>query len=123
MKKNQTIETLYNLNTLIECVCVVALDRGKTKFTMDLLLEKHQPFDKIIWIAPEYSLKQVKMKNFIEMIGKHISVFSDINKDQPEIEKLIEEYYNKDFQTVIIIDDMMSEQNKFISNSVHCWTS
>jgi hypothetical protein len=51
---------------------------GKTKHTMDLLLEKHQPFDKIIWIAPEYSLKQVKMKNFIEMIGKHISVFSQI---------------------------------------------
>jgi hypothetical protein len=97
------------------CVCGGS-GSGKTKFTMDLLLEKHQPFDKIIWIAPEYSLKQVKMKNFIEMIGKHISVFSDINKDQPEIEKLIEEYYNKDFQTVIIIDDMMSEQNKFISN-------
>ena len=97
------------------CICGSS-GSGKTKFCMDMLLQKLQPFDKIIWIAPEYSLKQVKMKNFIDMIGKHISVFSDINKDQPEIEKLIEEYYNKDFQTVIIIDDMMSEQNKFISN-------
>jgi len=98
------------------CVCGASAS-GKTKFTMDLLLDKKvQPFDKIIWIAPEYSLKQVKMKNFCEMIGKHISVFSDINKDQEEIEKLIEEYYNKGFQTCIVIDDMMSEQNKFISN-------
>ena len=97
------------------CICGSS-GSGKTKFCMDMLLQKLQPFDKIIWVAPEYSLKQVKMKNFIDMIGKHISVFSDINKDQPEIEKLIEEYYNKEFQTVIIIDDMMSEQNKFISN-------
>lgn len=97
------------------CICGSS-GSGKTKFCMSLLLEKNQPFDKIIWIAPEYSLKQVKMKNFIDMIGKHISVFSDINKDQPEIEKLIEEYYNKDYQTCIVIDDMMTEQkNKFIT--------
>jgi excinuclease UvrABC ATPase subunit len=98
------------------CICGSS-GSGKTKFTMDLLLEKQQPFDKIIWIAPEYSLKQVKMKNFIELINeKHISLFSDVNKDQSDIEKLIDEFYNKKYQTVIVIDDMMTEQNKFISN-------
>lgn len=98
------------------CICGSS-GSGKTKFCMSLLLEKNQPFDKIIWIAPEYSLKQVKMKNFIDMIGKHISVFSDINKDQEEIEKLIEDYYNKGFQTCIVFDDMMTEKkNKFVSD-------
>ena len=43
------------------CICGSS-GSGKTKFCMSLLLEKNQPFDKIIWIAPEYSLKQVKMK-------------------------------------------------------------
>ena len=88
---------------------------GKTKWLMDLLLHKKTPFDRVLWVAPKYSLEQTKMQNLKRAKKKKLVLFDDIANEEP-INKAISEGHNRGMQQVVVFDDLMSSENKFMQD-------
>ena len=87
---------------------------GKTLWIMNKLQHKDSPFDRVIWVAPEFSLSQEKMKNFKHNMGKKLSIVKGLDTDK--VDKYISDGFGKGLQQGIVIDDLMSEQNDWLNN-------
>lgn len=87
---------------------------GKTLWIMNKLQQKDSPFDRVIWMAPEYSLTQNKMKIFKQNMGNKLKLIKGL--DESKVDKLIGEGFNNNIQQAIVIDDLMSDQNEWLSN-------
>ena len=86
---------------------------GKTYWLMKLLQHKDSPFDRVIWAAPDFSLEQQKMKNFKKNLGRKLVLIKGI--DKPKIDKLVDQGFKDGLQQVIVFDDLMSEEDDWMS--------
>jgi hypothetical protein len=87
---------------------------GKTLWIMKNLQKKDSPFDRVIWVAPKFSLTQEKMTNFKHNMGKRLIIIEGL--DTEKIDKLINEGHKHGLQQAVVIDDLMSEQNDWLNN-------
>lgn len=87
---------------------------GKTYWLLKQLQRKDSPFDQIIWCAPDYSLKQPKLKNFQRNMKGNVDFIEGL--DTEKINELLNEYSNEGLQTCIVLDDLMYEENSYVNN-------
>lgn len=87
---------------------------GKTGWLIQALADKRSPFDRIIWCAPDYSLKQQKLLNFQDVMGDRVVFVEGLDKER--ISELIDEGFNEGLQQAVILDDLMYETCPFVNN-------
>jgi hypothetical protein len=91
---------------------------GKTWWVLDnLILSKDSPFDKIIWVAPSYSLRQPRLNQVIEAVNEvYPDKFATINGDDigskdskstAQINELLEANCEEGAQTLVVFDDLV----------------
>lgn len=88
---------------------------GKTYWLLkNILLDKHQPFDKILWCAPKFSLEQSKLQEVKKKMKGKLILIEGLDKEK--LGDLIENKPKQE-QWLIVLDDLITKtDDPFISD-------
>lgn len=89
---------------------------GKTFWLLKQLQNKDSPFDSIIWVAPDYSLEQQKLKNFYRNMKDKVDLYFVEGLDTEKIDEILNKNFKEGLQTAIVLDDLMYQENEYINN-------
>lgn len=88
---------------------------GKTRFILeDIVLHKDSPFDKVLFVAPKFSLEQEKLQIAKEMMGDRMILIEGLNEAQ--IQEELENSFYEGNQTLIIFDDLMNKKSRYMTD-------
>jgi hypothetical protein len=88
---------------------------GKTRFILeDIVLHKDSPFDKVIFVAPKFSLEQEKLQIAKDMMGERMILIEGLNEAQ--IQEELENSFYEGNQTLIIFDDLMNKKSRYMTD-------
>lgn len=88
---------------------------GKTRFILeDVILDPKSPFDKVLFVAPKFSLEQEKLQKCKEMMGERM-IFIEGLEEQKISEELEESFYEGN-QTLIVFDDLMNKKSRYMTD-------
>ena len=88
---------------------------GKTTWILkNILLAKNQPFDKIIWCAPKFSLEQAKLQEVKKKLKSKLVLVEGLDKEL--LQDLIDKKPKRE-QWLIVLDDLLTKtDDPFISD-------
>ncbi len=88
---------------------------GKTRFILeDIVLHPDSPFDKVLFVAPKFSLEQEKLRRAKDMMGDRMELIEGLNEQK--IQEELESSYYEGNQTLIIFDDLMNKKSKYMTD-------
>ena len=98
------------------CMSVGRSGSGKSYWVLkNIVMSKDSPFDKVIWMAPEFSLQQSKLQEAKKVMKGKLDLIPDL-----DVEKLKEIIDNKpkNQQMLIVLDDLINKVDSPIINDL-----
>ncbi len=88
---------------------------GKTFWILkNILLDKHMPFDKVIWVAPKFSIEQSKLQDVKKKLKNKLILVEGLDKEL--LQKMIDAKPKAE-QWLIVLDDLITKtDDPFISD-------
>ena len=88
---------------------------GKTRFILEeVILDDKSPFDKIIFVAPKFSLEQEKIQKTKDILGDKLVLIEGL--DETKIGEELEESFYEGNQTLIVFDDLMNKKSRYMTD-------
>ena len=105
----------FQLQHPFRAISVGSSNSGKTySILKHIILDPHNPFDKVVWCAPKFSLEQSKIQEIKKKLGKKLILVEGL--DEELLQKIIDDK-PKEEQMLIVLDDLISKtDSQFIKD-------
>ena len=88
---------------------------GKTRFILEeVMLDPKSPFDKVIFVAPKFSLEQEKLQKTKDLMGDRLILIEGL--DETAIGDELESSFYEGNQTLIVFDDLMNKKSRYMTD-------
>lgn len=89
---------------------------GKTYWLLKhVVLDKHSPFDRVVWMAPEFSLKQSKLQEAKKVMKDKLVLVDGL--DTEKLKDIIDKK-PKNEQMLIVLDDLIAKVDNPVINDL-----
>jgi hypothetical protein len=96
---------------------------GKTYTLLHTLLySQHNPWDRVLWVAPKFSLEQPSLEEAQKKLGKRLlriegdTALGIVGEHAEKLEQAVEKGHKKKLAQLVVFDDLMSSKSPLLTD-------